>query len=715
MKKRGKAKINASQTHLSVKKAPGVLDAFGLSQAESGDALRIDGIHADVLIQDGSAYHVHTPGKTFAVQVMPMVSGGGNLADCAQVADIRLQVPKQVHIKGSRQPFSLFSTYSHAASYSKENASPDQLVSLISNNLAEKTVRFVELEMTFANPVVVQSGFLRGNIELVLGMIPDRHDLFRPDSCEFIFVGPDRIHSSITPQIRQGFSTWEAMWTTDKPMPAIRMCIRLGLRAALTLDGLHLTGHQISDIDPNCMIRPQATMTCQWTNAKGAALSKPVALKTHRMNRITSPDHLKEGYCELRFAANAPGIMLSHDRYGFMIRKPRIKTDVSVNQDSPFGIIHADIEDPYLDGHWVKSLSLEAGWNPKTGHLNKSVWQNLIIKRLDRGECELPLFTDTAWQSDSTRPISKQKLNALAAKLRQYMRATPQVRAWELGIEENLRWRANRDRWTHYWANLEAKFRTARNVANDVHPDARLIYQVAELDYQSLEDFAKSGVPQYVDILSLHPYAWPDFADPQTWLPEFLRRAQTIMKKHDCIRPIWFTEVGAPHHGNPNGFFGYPQNLKYVQGLDNITCATYLIKTHMVALHAGVEKLFWYNYIDRGYRLDYSEDWFGARSYWGFPKPLYVAWVTMTSLLDKKKIIARKTLPGGIKTYLFRGEKDGCVVTWAGAKPIKLSCPALEKSAGMKVKSVRDITGAPMPIKGKKIFLNEVPVFIKMK
>jgi hypothetical protein len=136
---------------------------------------------------------------------------------------------------------------------------------------------------------------------------------------------------------------------------------------------------------------------------------------------------------------------------------------------------------------------------------------------------------------------------------------------------------------------------------------------------------------------SLHPYAWPDFPTPEEWLEEFLRATQRMMLANGFAMPIWFTEVGAPHHGTyPGGLFGYPDRRTKVTGQTRYGAAIYMIKLHVMALHQGVQKIFWYNYIDRRPEREYAENHFGMRDYWDYPKPVYPAYFNLHSCLNGK-------------------------------------------------------------------------------
>ena len=234
---------------------------------------------------------------------------------------------------------------------------------------------------------------------------------------------------------------------------------------------------------------------------------------------------------------------------------------------------------------------------------------------------------------------------------------------WELGLEENIKKRFKK---AHYWDNLEKKVRTVREAANGVNPKIKLIYQIAGLNIKSIKKFSKSKAAKVFDIISLHPYAWPNFIDPELWLIDYLKNARLIMKEHELEEmPIWFTEVGVPHQGNyAGGFFGYPKSGRSVMGRTRKEAVNYMIKLHVLALALGVEKVFWYNYKDRGEGRQKVEQHFGLVDFWGFPKPVYAAYLNLVHRLNGKQFSRSWKLPGDLRIFEFKGSNETELVAW---------------------------------------------------
>ncbi|MCK5190191.1 MAG: hypothetical protein KAR12_09080, partial [Methylococcales bacterium] len=280
---------------------------------------------------------------------------------------------------------------------------------------------------------------------------------------------------------------------------------------------------------------------CQWYDFRGYPLSEPIKLVSGRGVDVLSPSSTV-GYYGLVFKSNDSRLAFSNRQigenreYGFTIIKPRAETARLTDADSPFGVVHARLYDPFLPP-WIKTLT----W--KT--FSAKHWKQQIEKRQQQlGVIELPLIVGYEWDSDDSQEIPPAQLEALGSRIKQYFEAQPNLLYWELGLEENIKKRFKKD---HYWDNLEKKVRTVREAANGVNPKIKLIYQIAGLNIKSIKKFSKSKAAKVFDIISLHPYAWPNFIDPELWLIDYLKNARLIMKEHELEgMPIWFTEVGVP-------------------------------------------------------------------------------------------------------------------------------------------------------------------------
>jgi len=389
---------------------------------------------------------------------------------------------------------------------------------------------------------------------------------------------------------------------------------------------------------------------------------------------------------------------------------PRAEKSGLPETDPRLAMVHMDLGDSNLGIGWVKTLGT-AFYDEARQKLDSTAWGGAIRERQALGLSELPLVTGEDWETESTRPVSAEQLNRLKTKMAQYFEAAPSVRCWELGIEENLGYRGNPAASPYYWPNLDAKARVVREAANSAGVKVRLIYQIAELDPASVEAFCSSAAGRQFDILSLHPYAWPDFPAPEKWIPLYLSRVHASMRKRDVEKPIWFTEIGAPINGNPGGFFGYPANGVCDRGLTREEHAEYLVKCHLIAFESGVEKIFWYNYRDRGNSPEYAEDHFGMVDYQGFPKPAYAAYCNLARSLHGKRLTSRKSHPAGLQEYRFAGPGGECIVAWSyPAAKRTVSAKSLGIAPGSTVQLV-DLMGKPIPIHNHEITLTDSPVY----
>ncbi len=454
-------------------------------------------------------------------------------------------------------------------------------------------------------------------------------------------------------------------------------------------------------------------VTYFWEDFRGKALTKPARLSIGKTHTVRSPS-TEISFYNLVIQADSTDHALPNREpgeartYGFAILPQALLANRIANPESQFGTVHAKIADPYLPT-WVKTLT----WKTTSAKW----WGYEMERRREAGLLELPIIVRSHWDSDDALPISPSQLNELKRRITAYFSASPTTLYWETGIEENIK---SRYRKPYYWKNLESKLKVIRQAADGVNPDIKLIYQIAGLKHTAVNNFAKSRAAKFIDILSIHPYAWPDFPDPDTWHDQYIQQAKQLLNDQDLKLPIWYTEVGAVHQGNfPGGFFGYPKKKAEVTGLTPYQAVIYLIKLHVMALHAGVEKLFWYNYQDRNPEREYAENHFGLRDYWGYPKPVYAAYVHLHTLLAGKTVDNIQELSGNIRSYQFSDNKTKILVVWAVAagaalETISLASLLPELSPDQTVEIVNPV-GKTLDFSGGKIKVNSEPLFVIIK
>ena len=395
-----------------------------------------------------------------------------------------------------------------------------------------------------------------------------------------------------------------------------------------------------------------------WRDFRNNRLTTPRLLLSNQTSTIQSPEGYI-GYLGLVFEPITPGLALpdrvagEEREYGFALLATTEK-EYYQGSDSRFGMVHADIEDPYLKG-WIKTMTWKTA-SPKW-------WSSLLEKRYSKELFELPIIVGKEWKSSDKKPIEQKQLEELENEITRYFKAHPETRYWETGIEENLRHRY-KTQW--YWPNLSAKIDAIKSAADKTDIDIRLIYQIAELRLGDVETFLNHPVSRNFDILALHPYAWPDFPTPEEWLAAHIKKVNQLLKSRNLDLPIWFTEIGVPHQGGrPGELFGYPAKGAEVKGVTPYELAVYIQKVHVIAFSNGVEKVFWYNYKDRNPERNEAENHFGLRDYWNYPKPAYPAYVNLKNQLSGREPGESSQPLPGVLVYEFNGQNDRISVAWS--------------------------------------------------
>ncbi|AJY74277.1 OmpL47-type beta-barrel domain-containing protein [Paenibacillus beijingensis] len=190
-----------------------------------------------------------------------------------------------------------------------------------------------------------------------------------------------------------------------------------------------------------------------------------------------------------------------------------------------------------------------------------------------------------------------------------------------------------------------------------VRPDLNVVgAATAGIPHEWLTDVFELGGLNYMDTLSVHPYRYPD--SPEGLIGE-IDRLNELVRTHNngATIPIWFSEIGWPTHLNP-------------LGVDENTQAAYLIRSYVVSIASGVEKIFWYDLMNDGTDKLNNEHNFGIIHNSGdelgayTPKPAYVALATMTRQLTGATVAAQMT-SDGIYHYSFNKDNNAVHVLWS--------------------------------------------------
>ncbi|QGQ94681.1 hypothetical protein EHS13_07160 [Paenibacillus psychroresistens] len=205
----------------------------------------------------------------------------------------------------------------------------------------------------------------------------------------------------------------------------------------------------------------------------------------------------------------------------------------------------------------------------------------------------------------------------------------------------------------YYYKLLKKTYQTVKAS----HPDKLIVGPVTSgIPLKWLEQLFQLGGLNYMDVVSVHPYSYPE--SPKM-LERDLANLQELIKKYNNgkTKPIWISEIGWPT-GDDSRMI--EENVQ----------ANYAVISNVEALAAGVQKLIWYDFMNDGTDPHNVEHNFGiirnVNDPMGkyAPKPAYVAYGTMTRQIADKPFLKKETIIDGINSYLFGSNSKATRVMW---------------------------------------------------
>lgn len=172
-----------------------------------------------------------------------------------------------------------------------------------------------------------------------------------------------------------------------------------------------------------------------------------------------------------------------------------------------------------------------------------------------------------------------------------------------------------------------------------------------------LTDLFDRGGLNYLDAVSVHTYSYPGPPRSET---AKIDTAESLLRSYGKAgaKPLWITEMGWPTN---TGARGVSEHLQ----------AAYLARSYALALSLGVEKYFWYDFVNDGTRPGNNEDNFGivrnpqdARGRY-VPKPAYSAYAAMTRQLVGATFRSVESVGEGIDSLRFAQGGESLRVVWA--------------------------------------------------
>ncbi|WP_193726864.1 sugar-binding protein [Paenibacillus guangzhouensis] len=217
-----------------------------------------------------------------------------------------------------------------------------------------------------------------------------------------------------------------------------------------------------------------------------------------------------------------------------------------------------------------------------------------------------------------------------------------------------------------------------------------------------MEEVFKLGGLQYMDAISIHPY---QSQRPPEGIVDNVRSTKNLIRQYNQgqLKPIWFTEVG------------WPTSIGGI-GISEKTQADYLVRTHVLALAEGVEKVFWYDLMNDGMDPSYHENNFGILRNSNdpkgafTPKPSYAAYAGMTRELIGAQFIQQDSFGTGISSYQFHKNGQNLRVVWANT-PVQA---AILTNNPIQITDMMGNTDTFTPLHGKVYMtLTGEPIYVK--
>jgi hypothetical protein len=233
---------------------------------------------------------------------------------------------------------------------------------------------------------------------------------------------------------------------------------------------------------------------------------------------------------------------------------------------------------------------------------------------------------------------------------------------WEIWNEPNGQFWSPKPDVQEYTALALAACRAVR----EADPQATLVAPATSgFPWEYLETFLKSGVLEYLDGVSVHPYRSPR-QPPETAAGDY-RRLRVLI---DSLAPP------AKRGRMPilSGEWGYSS---FTRGVSLENQAAFAARQQLANLYCGIPLSIWYDWKNDGNDANENEHNFGTVLPDLQPKPAYRAVQTLTRQLAGYRILRRLTLPDGEDYVLLCTGPAGAdkLAAWTLGQPHRIALP----------------------------------------
>ena len=241
---------------------------------------------------------------------------------------------------------------------------------------------------------------------------------------------------------------------------------------------------------------------------------------------------------------------------------------------------------------------------------------------------------------------------------------------WELWNEPNIDFWSPKPDAGQYTAMAVAAAKAIRHA----DPAATIVGPASSgFPWEFLETFLKSGVLDYLDAVSVHPYREPR-RGPETAAADY-QRLRGLIDRY--APPGKRTRIPIL-----SGEWGYSS---WERGVSVETQASFAVRQQLFNLLSGVPLSIWYDWKNDGTDLKENEHNFGTMTPELTPKPAYVALQTMARQLAGCRILRRLPLESEADFVLLCGTAAGeqKLAAWTTGQPHSVTLRVNGANAGI--------------------------------
>lgn len=253
----------------------------------------------------------------------------------------------------------------------------------------------------------------------------------------------------------------------------------------------------------------------------------------------------------------------------------------------------------------------------------------------------------------------------------------------------------------HSPANYAQMLRAAYQAIKSIRPDVTVVVGATfGIDLDWFKALFDAGALAYTDVISVHPYSIVSVDTPELrGLANDLQALQNLItaSNHGQMKPIWLTELG------------WSDVLNITNEFEQ---AHYLVRSIMLSLSVGIQKYFWYDYINDGTNQLELEQNFGLLRLPGLagyytPKPSYTSFAVLIRLLAGRSFVAKEAAEFDVYHMRFSGNLH---VLWSTPLHQKI---ALASASPVTAISFTGKQQTLQPVNGEIVmYITSEPVYI---